>query len=527
MDENYLDDLLNGVSSGGKMNKNIDSAVDMDAGIDIDMSDLDDISLDELDDLDNLDLGDLDIDDIDFDDLDITNLNAKKQQTSQEDDDFDLEDLLKATESNQVSEESVPVDMSMPSMTEESEDLQQPDIMSMASSSAMADQLDEADELAMSDLFSALGVVDEATQEDTSNEVNFDFMEKEMDVSNNEPKNDLSSVDEFDLDDLFSALGIEDEEKSEGSAYTSGEAELDDLFKATAEMSLEGGDLDDILDLDDLDSKKPSKKKKGPKKKKTLSEIVFGEPDEDDLEEERLYQEKKAKKAALKEEKANQKSEMKVVKDAAKKEKDDKKKREDHAKLEAKKVKKAKKEAELRAELEAEKNSKKVSTPVVIIVFTIFIALAILVVVGTKSFNYSQVIKKAADYFDRQRYRLAYDEVSGVEVKEEDEKLRDRIYTVMYVERLYESYENNISLGRYDMALDALLRGLEKYDVHYQEAVELDIVEDIDSCRAKIVDALASVYGITEVMAYDIMTLEGQEYSSKLEEYSQGMGTGE
>lgn len=62
------------------------------------------------------------------------------------------------------------------------------------------------------------------------------------------------------------------------------------------------------------------------------------------------------------------------------------------------------------------------------------------------------MIKKAANYFERQRYRLAYDEVSGVEVKEKDQDLKDRIYTVMYVERLYESYENNMKLGRADKA---------------------------------------------------------------------------
>ena len=34
-------------------------------------------------------------------------------------------------------------------------------------------------------------------------------------------------------------------------------------------------------------------------KKKTISEILFGEPDEDDIEEEALFKEEKAKKEAL------------------------------------------------------------------------------------------------------------------------------------------------------------------------------------------------------------------------------------
>lgn len=164
------------------------------------------------------------------------------------------------------------------------------------------------------------------------------------------------------------------------------------------------------------------------------------------------------------------------------------------------------------------KRSEKVSTPTVIVVFVLFFALAAGVVLGTNQFNYSQVIKKAANYFERHRYRLAYDEVSGVEVKEKDQDLKDRIYTVMYVERLYESYENNMKLGRADKALDALLRGIQKYDEHYDEAVELDIVKDIDSCRDKIINALWNTYGITEETAYQILAMEGQEYTKTLSE---------
>ena len=74
MDENYLDSLLGGASSGD--NNNFDNNVDADSGVDIDMSDLRNISLDELDDLDSLDLGDLELDDIDFDDVDVTKTDA-------------------------------------------------------------------------------------------------------------------------------------------------------------------------------------------------------------------------------------------------------------------------------------------------------------------------------------------------------------------------------------------------------------------------------------------------------------------
>ena len=96
----------------------------------------------------------------------------------------------------------------------------------------------------------------------------------------------------------------------------------------------------------------------------------------------------------------------------------------------------------------------------------------------------------------------------------------------MYVERLYESYENNMKINRPDKALDSLIRGLEKYDEHYEEAVELEIVDDINLCRQNIIAALGNTFGISEDVAYQIMGYNGQEYIDALNQYS-GIGSNE
>ena len=502
MDENYLDDLLNEVSSNGKQNKNFDNNVNSDASVDIDTLDLDDISLDELDDFDDLDLedfdlGDLSLDELDFDDVDVTSLEVNKPEPVIEtpDDDFSLEELV-----NEQSE----VEQEMPIESEPEPQEEEP-LNTESQESEMGFNLDdlfgESSESEDAHFDSVFNEANNQVAEDTS------FSEDAFDVSG-----ENSGGDGFDLDDLFSALGIEDETPAENS-YTAGQDELDALFESTSVSSMELGELDDIEELPEADGKK--KTKKGDKKKKTLSEIVFGEPDEDDFEEEEYLK-------ARQEQKKEKKEKQKLKKEENKQKKQEKlniKKAETKKKTDKKNQKKFAKQEELRLELEAEKGTKKLPTSVVAIVLLAFAAFAAVVILGSKEFDYAQLIKKAADYFERQRYRLAYDEVAGVEIKEDDVPLRDRIYTVMYVERLYESYENNYSLGRYDKALDALLRGLEKYDEHYDEAVELDIVEDIDYCREKIIIALDDVYDISEVEAYDIMELEGQEYSIALDEY--------
>lgn len=455
MDENNLDSLLDELSSmDGELNENID----IDSGVDVDADDMDDISLDELDHLDGMDLGDLDFDDIDFDDVDITKLDAGAN----------------------------PVVKKKP-------------------------QEQETDDMSLDAL------IEKANQENVKPE----------------PPQEETSV-QADNTDVF---GEADLQMQEDTALPEGV--FDDALFGSMDMgmseSLLNGDLADIEDIGENPGepvkkvkqprKKAEKKKKAEieeeeteHKKKTISEILFGEPDEDDLEEEALFEEKKAKKEAEKKKKQAEREAKKEEKDAAKQEMLTAKQAKDKAKQKEKADKKRQKDEAYAAELEAEKDQKKVSTPTVIVVFVLFFALAAGVVLGTNQFNYSQVIRKAANYFERQRYRLAYDEVSGVEVKEKDQDLKDRIYTVMYVERLYESYENNMKLGRPDKALDALLRGIEKYDEHYDEAVELDIVKDIDSCRDKIINALWNTYGITEETAYQILAMEGQEYTKTLSE---------
>jgi len=483
MDENYLDNLLKEVSGGGSTN--FDKIVEKDSSIDIDLSDLDTISLDELDDLDSLELGELDIDDIDFDDLDVTKIDTNITQpvnpeppTEKETEDFNLDKLISALEEeDKLDEVSTPQDDAPVTMQEDS-------------------VFSDAEELYSHDI---------EEQSDTDDVVS-----------------DAESVNSMDLDDLFSALGISNDQEEHSSPLTANQEDFDQLFQSSMEEGNIDAELASLFDTGaDISKSTESTKGKGkPKVKKSVTEILFGEPDEDDKEEEERYKLKKAEKQAKKE----QKKADKEVKDAEKKEQLALKKEHKNKLKQEKNDKKRAINEEYEAELAKDK---KVSTPVAILIFLGFAIIGFVVVFGSKNFNYSQVIKKATDYFERQRYRLAYDEVSGVEIKEDDEQLRDRIYTVMYVERLYESYENNITLNRYDKALDALLRGIEKYDEHYEEAVKLRIVKDINICKEKIVNALWNTYGISEERAYEIIELTGDEYLQALYECCEKYNIGE
>lgn len=531
MDENYLDNLLDGMSTNNsKVNNDFEKRMDKDSDVEFDLGDLTDISLDELDDLDNLDLSDLEVDDIDFDDLDVMSLNLERKKTQEED--FNLDDLVEETrEQDKFGDFSGEISDGDDVFSDADDELMNDmGIMDnletqsfeevMNSAEAQQEQAFETEVVPEMPFETFVPDFDDASPSATDS---LDITDAPSMPFDNPDTADTPSqdVDNMDIDALFSALGIEDSEAGETEDYNKNSDALDDMFES-ATLGFDESMFEDIQDIGETagDNSQKKKKKKNtgdePKKKKTFSEILFGEPDEDDIEEGKLALIKK-------EQKKTQKEEKKIANEEKKNEKahvlEMKKKNEARAKAE----KAEKKRAEYEAELESEKGQKQVPTPIVIIIFVAFAAVGGLVYFGAQSFHYSQVIKKATDYFERQRYRLAYDEVSGVEVKKSDEELKDRIYTVMYVERLYESFENNMKLGHPDKALDALLRGIQKYDEHYEEAVELDIVEDVDFCMAKIKEALKTVYGLNIKQAYEMTELEGQEYIQAISKYCENL----
>ncbi|MBQ8982989.1 MAG: hypothetical protein IJ079_05305 [Lachnospiraceae bacterium] len=299
------------------------------------------------------------------------------------------------------------------------------------------------------------------------------------------------------MDDLFAMLGIDgDEAMKEATSMPDVSAEAPD-FEIPPELQ----------DIPDVNEK--------PKKKNKFMELLFGNDEEEEEEtltpeqEEALAQEKEAKKQA--------KLEKKEAKKKEKADKAEKKKQDKDNKSAQIKAKKEARKAEDERILAEDGPEKKLNKPLVIITILFFLAIGIFVIVGTNMFDYSLVITRARNYFERQKYGAAYREIVGVEVKEKDKDLESRIYTVMYVERQSEAYENYVKMNRPDLALDALLSGLDKYDIYYEEAIALDIVSDLDYAKAKILNSLQSTYGLSESDAYMILEENPYEYTRSIQ----------
>lgn len=585
MDENYLDNLLNEISLDKEIDHNVEDELDnqiqsekekrqdtsnlskddlFDLGLNEDagntnLDDEDSFSedqmdeLDKLDDMADLDMGDLDFSDIDFDDLDVTKLDELP-------DDADLDDLLKEFDGNFEIEDHFEQD----STDSTEKEAKQEDIVESSKEldSDKKDGVEKPDQQTFdADQFLDGLLLDEeqeAAQKNPLEEVN---MEQE-DVSQTEETKEESATsndEAYDLDDLLEDMGeetrsseeeitdIPEEDKqpeniegqpAEEEVKASDGDDLEDLFSlldldenesqehnedesSKNEIPMQDNPLDDldVVGLQEPDDEVSKKEK--PVKKKSLMTILFGEPDEDDElspEELEAIEQKKAEKKAKKEAARLAKEEKKA---AAKEEKaaktgDKKKAQEEKKKVRAVKKAKQKEEEEKNAE-----PVKLLNKPAVVFIFTLFLGGTFLFYLGMNNFNYTLAIQKATDYFDNQKYHKAYDEIKGVEVKEKDQDLKDRIYTVMYVERLYEAYQNNIELDRQKKALDSLLRGVDKYYEYYDEAQKLGIVDDLNYSFAQVQTALQDHYGITVEQAAAINQLDSYEYVQTVDQYVQ------
>ena len=511
MDENYLDQLLKNVEeddvvtgsgrTGITEPEKSDMGLDMEKNLETDSSNIQGVAwsdaeipteeiseLDELDKLADMDMNDMDFADIDFDDIDVTKMDYdelksplntedindlqidEKYLDEPADNDFEQEFLEKKQDENAVDPQSeIPDDTDIDAMFkevfgDEGPDLQSPESVEMQ-------HIEEPE------------VMDEQ-------EVPLETEEAVSETEQKLPAEDTGDASSgADMDDLFAMLGLD--ANTEMTATVPDKDEIPD-FEIPPEM-------EDLKDLGEIEPEK---------KKKSFMDVLFGEDDSDEPTPEEL-EEKRQKK----EEAKLKRKEKNKEKKAAQNEKKQKDQKEKQAKLASKKAARKAEEAKL---LAAEGPEKKLNKPLCVIVILFFLCVGGAVILGTNVFDYTLVITKATTYFERQKYGMAYREILGVNVKEQDKDLESRIYTVMYVERQYEAYENYRVMDKPYKALDSLLQGLAKYDDYYQEAQTLNILDDYNYAKNQIVTALNEAYGMTEADALELLQLPDQEYTEQI-----------
>ena len=308
------------------------------------------------------------------------------------------------------------------------------------------------------------------------------------------------------------------------------DAEAADIFDMLgADSESQDVSIDDLLDI----AAPEEHPEEEPTDQKGLFQRVFGNVINDEIaEEERKAQEEEEQKAAEKAELAEQKkAEKEQAKEAKKAEKEAKKAakaEEKAAKKAEKEAKKAEQKAQQEEEAEAEKYevTGKLNKVGVAIIAILTVTFLVVEIAGTNIHGYSSSKKQAMKYFEMGKYEQAYQEVLGTKVKEKDPDTYNKIRTVMQVQRALDSYQNYDAMNYYPDALNALIRGLQRYDANLETAKQLEIEDEVDGCKEQIVSLLQSEYGVSESQARELLSLDKAGYTSKVVEIAMKKNTG-
>ena len=93
-----------------------------------------------------------------------------------------------------------------------------------------------------------------------------------------------------------------------------------------------------------------------------------------------------------------------------------------------------------------------------------FATIGVLIMVGVWLLPRRANIKEAANEYANEKYIDAYQTISAVSIKEDEQALYDKIVLCSKLERQIQSYQTNVSMDKTLEALHALLQGLDLYN---------------------------------------------------------------
>ena len=203
----------------------------------------------------------------------------------------------------------------------------------------------------------------------------------------------------------------------------------------------------------------------------------------------------------------------------------------------------AKKEAAKKAKAKKPKKEKKPKKPKVkqppkpgdiirfkpksIIVFVmLLVGIVVLVQMFGYTINYSGNISLAKDYYANQEYDKAYNSLDGIKLSGDDETLYKQAKVVMYVQRQYESYENYEKMNMHTEALNALVKGVDRYQTYRSEAKELGVEDKMTEVYNLIIKAFKDKFKMSETEAISLVELSKLDFTSyyyKIEAYGEAI----
>ena len=342
-------------------------------------------------------------------------------------------------------------------------------------------------------------------------------------VNSNAEADGENEADDLSIDDFgFSDFGLDDAETDSEAEKTETLPDEDDelmkILSGTGEET-ESSEETAAASAEPQTSEETKEEEEKPKKKgffAKLAKLLFGDDELEDEEASAAQAEPVITEMSM--------EDMDILKELegssdGKKEKKEKKKKEKKKKEKAPKQpkeKKVKPKKEKKPKPPAEPdNTPPLPKVPVILVFVMAASILVLVLAGTHLVGYSNSFSDADQAFAEGRYSDAFQAVAGEKVKEKDTDTYEkyRITAMVYAE--YEAYESMMDAKVYDMALDSLIRTVQRYDRYLQDAETYGCRGEFDKIASAAETALQQDFGLTAEDARTMYALSNKETYSR------------
>lgn len=262
-----------------------------------------------------------------------------------------------------------------------------------------------------------------------------------------------------------------------------------------------------------------------------ISRMLFGTPAELDPEAAAEYE---AAKAALGK---NEETDPKVLKEKKKQEKElkkqqkkeaaeQKKQEKDAAKAEkaAKKAAKPKKEKKPKQKNKMPKEPPLPKVPVMMM-WILALSLMALVFLGTSLVGYSLPVKESREAFESGDYVTAYRNLQGMKVHKNDKELLKASSILAGIQTELDAYTALMEQKQYEMALDCLVRGFNRCNLHSADAEEWNVADKLTDLQNKFDLLLKEQFDVSKRKAKKLYQIKKRsDYTMELHKILDQLG---
>ncbi len=165
--------------------------------------------------------------------------------------------------------------------------------------------------------------------------------------------------------------------------------------------------------------------------------------------------------------------------------------------------------------------------PLSLVMLVLFVVgVVVLISVLNSALYYNTNSSQAKTYYNNGEYDKAYSKLNGMKLNSNDKTLYEQASTIMYVKRQYDSYENYMSLNMKTEALDALIKGIDRYNTFRSTAQELGIDDKFKAEYQNIIDALQNTFKISEAQGISLADMSNSDFTNyylKIKEYGKAV----